>query len=110
MKSGGLDDPVASPNLSAKMLTAKHVEALMSERGRELFDNYVTDTLNHPTLAALSPEGHAENLVAMANAANIPVQAVPGAKPDIVMLVHINGGDGTVGKFSRFVHMLVWPG
>ena len=48
----------------------------MSERGRELFDNYVTNTLNHPTLAALSPECHAENLVAMAKAASIPVQEI----------------------------------
>ena len=49
-------------------------------------------------------------LVNLDGAAIISVQAVPGAKPDVIMPVHIYGCDGTIRQFGKLVYMLIGPG
>ena len=44
----------------------------MSPRGRELFDTYVANQLNHPDMAAVSMNSHVFNLTSAAGAAHIP--------------------------------------
>jgi hypothetical protein len=48
----------------------------MSARGRDLFDRYVRNNLNHPDLRVLDATSHAFNLTSMAATQHLPIAQV----------------------------------
>lgn len=48
----------------------------MSARGRQLFDRYVSDSLNHPDLRSLDALSHAFSLSSTAGTQRIPISEV----------------------------------
>lgn len=72
----------------------------MSERGFRLFEAYVANKLNDPALATLSAEDHADNLVAEATAAGIPIVEITeeiGPIADALAIVKNNRNEMPTG-------------